>query len=344
MYIWNKITGTDGIPGTPGSNGLTPYFHVKYSDDGGSTFTSNSGETPGSYIGTYTDFTSSDSTSVASYTWAKILDTQAMALLTDMASDSKFTPAEKKIILKEMKAIFEEKTELLWRAGKYGITATAFNNASYELLYYVNNTLLSNMAVTSTINGTEFLEKFQTYYAEKELLTNEFVQYSNVTTNGKFDKTTSAPSGTTRLNYSGNFYATKTFNAVFNDYAEYFLKDEEIEAGDVICKNPNGIGYIKSRYAYDNLVVGIYSDDFAQCIGGEGTEDDSIKFAPVGMAGRVRVKVTGEVKIGDLLVASSMYGIAMASTKYISGTIIGKALENHSSQDISRIWMLIMIA
>lgn len=64
--------GTDGTPGAPGADGKTPYFHVKYSDDGGKTFTSNGGETPGQYIGTYTDYTVSDSTSVSAYTWAKI--------------------------------------------------------------------------------------------------------------------------------------------------------------------------------------------------------------------------------------------------------------------------------
>ena len=64
--------GTDGTPGTPGSDGKTPYFHVKYSNDGGKTFTSNSGETVGSYIGTCTDYNSADPTTVGAYTWAKI--------------------------------------------------------------------------------------------------------------------------------------------------------------------------------------------------------------------------------------------------------------------------------
>ena len=64
--------GTNGTPGTPGSDGRTPYIHVKYSDDGGKTFTSNSGETVGAYIGICTDYNVSDPGSVSSYTWAKI--------------------------------------------------------------------------------------------------------------------------------------------------------------------------------------------------------------------------------------------------------------------------------
>lgn len=66
------LDGTNGTPGTNGVNGKTTYFHVKYSDDGGKTFTSNSGETVGAYIGTCTDYNVSDPTSVGSYTWAKI--------------------------------------------------------------------------------------------------------------------------------------------------------------------------------------------------------------------------------------------------------------------------------
>lgn len=64
--------GTDGTPGAKGADGKTPYFHVKYSNDGGKTFTGNSGEDVGTYIGTCTDYNSADPTTVSSYTWARI--------------------------------------------------------------------------------------------------------------------------------------------------------------------------------------------------------------------------------------------------------------------------------
>lgn len=83
-YTWYKVIGDDGkdgvqgpqgeqgIPGTNGSNGQTSYFHIKYSNDGGKSFTDNNGETVGTYIGTYVDFTKADSTNVLDYTWAEI--------------------------------------------------------------------------------------------------------------------------------------------------------------------------------------------------------------------------------------------------------------------------------
>lgn len=64
--------GTNGTPGAKGADGKTAYFHVKYSNDGGNTFTSNSGEDVGTYIGTCTDYNSADPTTVSSYTWARI--------------------------------------------------------------------------------------------------------------------------------------------------------------------------------------------------------------------------------------------------------------------------------
>lgn len=77
-YTWSRFQGLQGdkgdqgIPGTNGTNGKTSYLHIKYSNDGGSTFTANSGETVGTYIGTCVDYNSADPTTVGSYTWAKI--------------------------------------------------------------------------------------------------------------------------------------------------------------------------------------------------------------------------------------------------------------------------------
>ena len=66
------LDGAAGTPGTPGADGRTPHLHVKYSDDGGKTFTANGGETPGQWLGTLTDFTRADPTSPGEYSWARI--------------------------------------------------------------------------------------------------------------------------------------------------------------------------------------------------------------------------------------------------------------------------------
>lgn len=40
--------GTNGTDGSNGEDGKTSYLHIKYSNDGGTTFTGNNGEDPGS--------------------------------------------------------------------------------------------------------------------------------------------------------------------------------------------------------------------------------------------------------------------------------------------------------
>lgn len=62
----NVLIVKNGINGDKGVNG---YIHIKFSDDGGKTFTANSGEIPGKYLGVYTDNIEADSTDVAKYKW-----------------------------------------------------------------------------------------------------------------------------------------------------------------------------------------------------------------------------------------------------------------------------------
>lgn len=68
--------GPQGVKGADGKNGTSSYFHIKYSNDGGKTFTANNGETVGIYIGTYVDNTEADSTSVSKYTWQRLQGAQ----------------------------------------------------------------------------------------------------------------------------------------------------------------------------------------------------------------------------------------------------------------------------
>ena len=74
--------GEDGTPGTPGADGRTPYLHIKYSNDGGETFTDNYGEELGTWIGMYTDYTQTDSRDVDDYAWKRFADdTELQAII-----------------------------------------------------------------------------------------------------------------------------------------------------------------------------------------------------------------------------------------------------------------------
>lgn len=77
-YTWARFEGIQGekgeqgIPGTNGEDGKTSYLHIKYSNDGGVTFTGNNGEDPGAWIGIYVDYNVNDSNDPSDYKWTKI--------------------------------------------------------------------------------------------------------------------------------------------------------------------------------------------------------------------------------------------------------------------------------
>lgn len=63
--------GIAGPQGPSGSAGKTSYFHIKYSAVSNPTTSDQMTETPNTYIGTYVDFTETDSTDPKKYTWSQ---------------------------------------------------------------------------------------------------------------------------------------------------------------------------------------------------------------------------------------------------------------------------------
>jgi hypothetical protein len=68
-YRWSKWKGDQGLPGKPGADGKTSYFHMAYAEsaDGRTAFSFK--ESGQQYQGYYTDFTQTSSTDPNKYTW-----------------------------------------------------------------------------------------------------------------------------------------------------------------------------------------------------------------------------------------------------------------------------------
>ena len=69
-YTWVKTKGEQGV-GIPGTSS---YTHIKYSDDGGKTFTDENGEVLGAWIGFLVDNTEADSMNPEDYKWKKFTE------------------------------------------------------------------------------------------------------------------------------------------------------------------------------------------------------------------------------------------------------------------------------
>ena len=158
------------------------------------------------------------------------------------------------------------------------------------------------------------------------------------------------------VNVTGTLNATKTYNAVWNDYAELFERGEETEVGDIIAldENSDEERYVKAT-SESKVIVGVHSDTFAHLIGGENPtngedfyEYNIKKFIPVGLAGRVKVKVIGPVKKGDHIIASDISGVGASMQQHVDKygfwageACIGRSLEDKNTEDIGLIKILI---
>lgn len=140
----------------------------------------------------------------------------------------------------------------------------------------------------------------------------------------------------------------KVYGAVYNDYAEWFPRGCDTKPGDIIALDVGSQTerYIKAVGKMDR-VVGVHTDEYAYLIGGDTPDekDDNFKaniekYIPVSLAGRVRVRVTGRVKTGDLILPSGTPGIgraACAGEFAPAECIVGYAVEGDDRTDERRI-------
>ena len=119
----------------------------------------------------------------------------------------------------------------------------------------------------------------------------------------------------------GNITGDKVYGAVWNDYAEWFERGEDTEPGDIIALDTDCEveRYVKANTHY-NRVVGVHSNEYSHIIGGKKYDSDEKYFSenikeyiPVGLAGRVLVKVYGKVKKGQYIKVSDIPGVGIAS-------------------------------
>lgn len=143
---------------------------------------------------------------------------------------------------------------------------------------------------------------------------------------------TTNPTSSTRVNVNGYLYATRMYNAVYNDYAECF--DTAIHYND--CRNriveiKNGKTYLAS--AESDKIIGVVSDTYGFILyGSEESIEEGLKV-PVGMAGTLMIDSENEVSIDNInkFVISGVEGKARVIEKFdivnYFGCIVGKVID-----------------
>jgi hypothetical protein len=102
------------------------------------------------------------------------------------------------------------------------------------------------------------------------------------------------------------------------------MPGECLEPGDIVAMREDGLVY--KANAFDQCIVGVVSDEFANCLGATIEEIEKGWKVAVGTVGKVHVNVRGPVKLGQKIqVVGADLGIGNAT--WTSTNNIGKSLE-----------------
>jgi len=134
-----------------------------------------------------------------------------------------------------------------------------------------------------------------------------------------------------RVDKAGTVYADGDYQVGGADVAEYIDASDAVAPGDVVEIDPEAEGQFRvAATANSPLVAGVISTDPGVSLSAQGGADAEDTRPQLALAGTTPVKVcdeNGAIEPGDLLVASSVAGHAMAApADPAPGAVIGKAL------------------
>jgi len=159
------------------------------------------------------------------------------------------------------------------------IRASQLRNFSITGEDIKDNSVPGAKLIDGTIPGSKLAEDYLVR-TEDSVLEGSLKINGTTKASGYLYAGTSDPTNSTRLNYDGYFYATKVYNAVYNDIADFQKVDDEVVYGKAYRLTETGAKICNERCQLG--VVGICSDTFGFGVGisGEG-------FAPFAVSGWV---------------------------------------------------------
>ena len=156
-----------------------------------------------------------------------------------------------------------------------------------------------------------------------------------------------------RIDYTGKAFFNNNMQVGGADVAEYFAVEGNraaYEPGDVLVISTNSDRTVeKSSAPYSNLVSGVFATKAGLLLTEENAEQDNLAhLVPMGVIGVIPVKVCvegGAIRRGDMLVTSSIPGVAMKADpdKVRTGQVLGKALQDFNASDVGKINVLVSV-
>jgi hypothetical protein len=127
-------------------------------------------------------------------------------------------------------------------------------------------------------------------------------------------------------NPNSNLLQVTASAALYADLAERYAADNVYEPGTVLVIGGSKEVTTTTKYA-DTRVAGIVSKNPAYMMNSAAGTDETHPY--IALKGRVPCRVVGSILKGDLLVTSTRPGHAEKAIGFLSGAIIGKALEDN---------------
>ena len=205
-------------------------------------------------------------------------------------------------------------------------------------------------------------------YATKAELTGETATLAAVAKSGRYKdllERPTIPDKTSQLTNDSRFVATdemgnvtltgtltaaKVYNAVYNDYAEFFPRGGDTQRGDIIALDETtGKEQYGRATSSSQCVVGVHTEDFASIIGGRTLSpgDDILKvnlptYIPVALAGRVPVRMYGKAKKGGWVIPSEMPGVGRMALSGESLTqAVGQIVKDDTAENVRLVKIIV---
>jgi hypothetical protein len=172
-----------------------------------------------------------------------------------------------------------------------------------------------------------------------------YIDATTATSLGGDPNPTVLPTGNVNLGMVGsplnrvhaNLIVGVATEAQYADLAEMYEADKKYPAGTVMIFGGSKEVTISS-ITNDKRVAGVISENPAYLMNRDLQTSTSV---PIALQGRVRVRVRGFVKKGDMIVTSNIPGVGKAESNPKLGEVIGKSLEDKETDDIKAIEIVV---